>query len=84
MRCGQLLAETTPNNLLARFQCATLEEAFLILSKRQKDDKDKGITKANGTINEDEEILTHPLQIKNTSTHNGIQVRFESIERILF
>ncbi|XP_066602988.1 ABC transporter G family member 20-like [Prorops nasuta] len=35
MRCGKLLAEASPNQLLDRFQCETLEEAFLILSKRQ-------------------------------------------------
>ncbi|XP_014205513.1 ABC transporter G family member 20-like isoform X2 [Copidosoma floridanum] len=39
MRHGQLLAETSPTALLAAYQCASLEEAFLILSKRQNNAK---------------------------------------------
>ncbi|XP_015604185.1 ABC transporter G family member 23 [Cephus cinctus] len=44
MRCGQLLAESTPSQLLIRFQCDTLEEAFLTLSQQQKERQDLGIT----------------------------------------
>ncbi|XP_033209708.1 ABC transporter G family member 23 isoform X2 [Belonocnema kinseyi] len=44
MRCGQLLAESTPNQLLAKFQCLSLEEAFLALSQKQKENQDRGIT----------------------------------------
>ncbi|XP_011700769.1 PREDICTED: ABC transporter G family member 20-like isoform X2 [Wasmannia auropunctata] len=35
MRCGQLLAESSPQKLLERFQCSFLEEAFLKLCQSQ-------------------------------------------------
>jgi len=35
MRCGKLLAESSPQQLLEQFQCSTLEEAFLTLSQTQ-------------------------------------------------
>lgn len=44
MRCGQLLAEASPNQLLSKFQCLSLEEAFLALSQKQKENQDRGIT----------------------------------------
>ncbi|XP_032678963.1 ABC transporter G family member 23-like isoform X2 [Odontomachus brunneus] len=37
MRCGQLLAESPPYQLLEQFQCNSLEEVFLILSRTQED-----------------------------------------------
>ncbi|XP_032686251.1 ABC transporter G family member 20-like isoform X3 [Odontomachus brunneus] len=36
MRCGHLLAESSPYQLLERFQCNSLEEVFLILSQTQE------------------------------------------------
>ena len=35
MRCGKMLAELTPQKLLERFQCSSLEETFLKLCKAQ-------------------------------------------------
>lgn len=35
MRDGTLLAEESPNQLLIKHNCSTLEQAFLELSKRQ-------------------------------------------------
>jgi hypothetical protein len=35
MRDGTLLAEESPNQLLIKHNCSTLEQAFLDLSKRQ-------------------------------------------------
>jgi len=35
MRDGTLLAEESPNQLLLKHNCSTLEQAFLELSKRQ-------------------------------------------------
>ncbi|CAB0037804.1 unnamed protein product [Trichogramma brassicae] len=43
MRNGQLLAETSPNELLSSFHCSTLEEAFLQLSRRQNEEGVKGV-----------------------------------------
>ncbi|XP_014222492.1 ABC transporter G family member 20-like isoform X2 [Trichogramma pretiosum] len=43
MRNGQLLAETSPDELLSTFHCSTLEEAFLQLSRRQNEEGTKGI-----------------------------------------
>ena len=62
MRCGQLLAEASPNYLLSKFQCLTLEDAFLALSQKQKENQDRGIT---GTPTEflpevEEELSTIP------------------------
>ncbi|XP_011138866.1 ABC transporter G family member 23 isoform X1 [Harpegnathos saltator] len=37
MRSGQLLAESAPDQLLERFQCSSLEEVFLTLSRLQED-----------------------------------------------
>lgn len=44
MRSGKLLAETAPSQLLIRFKCQSLEEAFLNLSKQQEEQRIKGIT----------------------------------------
>ena len=38
LRNGQLLAESSPNELLERFQTDSLEEAFLALSQQQTED----------------------------------------------
>lgn len=38
MRGGILLAESSPSQLLQRFQCTYLEEAFLNLSQMQEND----------------------------------------------
>lgn len=35
MRDGVLLAEESPLDLMQRYQCSNLEDAFLILSKKQ-------------------------------------------------
>ena len=60
MRCGQLLAETTPTALLTKFQCPTLEDAFLILSQKQKDDQEKGMLVVGTEVIEDlDEVATH-------------------------
>ncbi|XP_071626504.1 ABC transporter G family member 20 isoform X1 [Temnothorax longispinosus] len=37
MRCGKLLAESSPQKLLEQFQCSFLEEAFLKLCETQND-----------------------------------------------
>ncbi|KAK2575824.1 hypothetical protein KPH14_007202 [Odynerus spinipes] len=37
LRCGKLLAEATPHQLLTRFQCENLEDAFLALSRLQQE-----------------------------------------------
>jgi len=37
MRCGKLLTESSPQQLLEQFQCSSLEEAFLTLSQTQSD-----------------------------------------------
>ncbi|XP_043268137.1 ABC transporter G family member 23-like isoform X2 [Venturia canescens] len=43
LRGGQLLAESSPSQLLAEFQCEHLEDAFLLLSERQKENQERGI-----------------------------------------
>ena len=59
LRCGQLLSEVSPNQLLAKFQCESLEEAFLNLSQRQKENQDRGITTLE-TFPDVEEIVVPP------------------------
>lgn len=39
MRGGRLLAESSPQELLDRFQCTSLEEAFLVLSQSQENNQ---------------------------------------------
>ncbi|XP_048514725.1 ABC transporter G family member 20 isoform X2 [Athalia rosae] len=69
MRCGQLLAENTPNQILAQFECETLEQAFLTLSQRQADRQNKEET-APEAVNE---VPTDLAEVTSStvSLHNG-------------
>lgn len=58
LRYGKLLAEASPYQLLIKFQCETLEGAFLALSQRQKDNYERGITETNQ--NEFDDIAPTP------------------------
>lgn len=60
MRRGKLLAETTPNDLLARCATDSLEEAFLILSQQQNDTINCDVVQSQEVVN----------QIQNTDTNN--------------
>ena len=53
LRNGQLLAESSPNELLERFQTDSLEEAFLALSQQQTEDlrRNNPIPDTSGGIN---------------------------------
>ncbi|XP_046742302.1 ABC transporter G family member 20-like isoform X1 [Diprion similis] len=69
MRCGQLLTESTPGQIMSQFQCPTLEEAFLTLSQRQADNQERGITEVVSN-----EVTSHNPTEVNSSTvslHNG-------------
>nr|XP_012220380.1 PREDICTED: ABC transporter G family member 23-like isoform X2 [Linepithema humile]XP_012220389.1 PREDICTED: ABC transporter G family member 23-like isoform X2 [Linepithema humile] len=55
IRCGRLLTESSPEQLLDRFQCSSLEEAFLIMSQTQENIAVTSITKAYGSKAEDTE-----------------------------
>ncbi|XP_012281429.1 ABC transporter G family member 20 isoform X2 [Orussus abietinus] len=72
LRSGKLLAESSPGELLARFRCDTLEEAFLILSQRQKERQD------GGQVESVTELTTELEEIVDTSgtdqgvTRNGL------------
>lgn len=55
MRDGTLLAEESPNQLLLKHNCSTLEQAFLELSKRQTrssimDREDENCVRINRTL----------------------------------
>ena len=62
MRCGQLLAEASPNQLLSRFQCETLEEAFLTLSQKQKANQEREIKDVSTNSLSDLEEVTIPSE----------------------
>ncbi|XP_043497831.1 ABC transporter G family member 23 [Polistes fuscatus] len=87
MRLGKLLIESTPDQLLDRFQCDNLEEAFLKLSKDQEENVNRNVTHNSEMLQETEfvETLVHhptnsssiPAQpIKNLSTTSG---RFKAL-----
>ncbi|XP_011506261.1 PREDICTED: ABC transporter G family member 20 [Ceratosolen solmsi marchali] len=62
LRCGQLLAETTPNVLLTKFQCTTLEEAFLVLSQKQMENQNKAVPEiGNGSVEDVDEVTTNSV-----------------------
>lgn len=46
MRCGQLLAESSPSDLLEKYQTNSLEEAFLSLSESQVQNPPDGIAQS--------------------------------------
>lgn len=75
MRHGQLLAETTPQALLARFQCTNLEEAFLILSQKQKENQDKGIVEVTNEFSDiPNDITTHSNAASRTDIRSSTNV----------
>ncbi|XP_063241501.1 ABC transporter G family member 20-like [Bacillus rossius redtenbacheri] len=73
MRNGKLLAEDTPDALLARHGRATLEEVFLQLSERQEQENLLSI--ANDARNRKPETVSGDLQPVNSelSPHHGVE-----------
>lgn len=59
LRNGKLLAESTPQKLLDRFQCELLEEAFLKLSEAQENNINLNETQEskedNDVLNQDQD-----------------------------
>lgn len=87
MRSGKLLIESTPDQLLDRFQCDNLEEAFFKLSKDQEENVNRNVTNSSEMLEETEFVETlvqHPTNstsipvkpIKNLSTTSG---RFKAL-----
>nr|XP_050869463.1 ABC transporter G family member 20-like [Vespula vulgaris]XP_050869464.1 ABC transporter G family member 20-like [Vespula vulgaris]XP_050869465.1 ABC transporter G family member 20-like [Vespula vulgaris] len=64
MRYGKLLAESTPNQLLDRFQCDNLENAFLELSKLQEDNRN--VSEINTNVNDNSEMI-HEMEFMEAS-----------------
>ena len=56
LRCGQMLAESSPNKLLQRFQTDSLEEAYLNLSQIQEQNQTQSI--ARFSSNEMSNVIT--------------------------
>ncbi|XP_058807804.1 ABC transporter G family member 20-like isoform X2 [Phymastichus coffea] len=86
LRCGQLLAETTPTKLLARFHCQSLEDAFLILSQRQKERRDKGILNVDNdrlAIDDLDEVFTNTIPSLQSDHRNNIDCIVNSEKQLL-
>lgn len=67
MRCGQLLIESEPNQILAEFQSESLEQVFLTLSQKQADNQARGITEV---VNETPPGIAE-VTASSTSLNNG-------------
>ena len=79
MRCGKLLAETSPAMLLMKFQCPSLEEAFLILSRQQKENRDKGIPEVEAEEPDGpEEVTTHTAPSSQNDLRSSTDVSNQS------
>ncbi|XP_043476598.1 ABC transporter G family member 23 isoform X2 [Leptopilina heterotoma] len=72
LRCGQLLAEAPPGHLLRKFQCQTLEEAFLALSQRQKDKQDRGIMEIETEYYSELDEVVSPAAPRKIGKKNSI------------
>ncbi|XP_003426606.1 ABC transporter G family member 20 isoform X2 [Nasonia vitripennis] len=85
LRCGQLLAETSPTALLNKFQCQSLEEAFLILSQKQKDNQDKGVlNSADSEVIEDlDEVATHSVPVSQNNLRSSTECIMSSEKQLL-
>lgn len=76
MRSGKLLAESSPNQLLARFQCDSLEDAFLELSRQQLENVNGNVNDNSETLHETEfveasiNLSTNPTNAATESTKN--------------
>ncbi|XP_063988689.1 ABC transporter G family member 20-like [Diachasmimorpha longicaudata] len=70
LRCGKLLAEASPGKLLARCNCDSLEEAFLLLSQKQNDSQ---VYRQNSLVDTElEEIRNdrHPDQNRSLASRD--------------
>lgn len=65
MREGQLLAEESPNRLLQIFNTETLEEVFLILSRRQEEGRLDNIT-STSTADQANSVMDVPVNTGST------------------
>ncbi|XP_057341035.1 ABC transporter G family member 20-like [Microplitis mediator] len=76
LRHGKMLAEMSPNKLLAKCRCDTLEEAFLMLSQKQNDTEEE---RRRSQINGDIECLTELEEISHYGLDlNGNEARRQS------
>ncbi|CAL1674062.1 unnamed protein product [Lasius platythorax] len=57
MRCGKLLAESSPQELLERFQCSSLEEAFLGLCQAQDSTMLANASEVQGVQDTEDDVL---------------------------
>lgn len=57
MRCGKLLAESSPQELLERFQCSSLEEAFLGLCQAQDSTMLANVSEVQGVQDTEDDVL---------------------------
>lgn len=58
MRCGKLLAESSPQELLDRFNCSSLEEAFLGLCQAQDSTMLENTSEVQAIKETEDEALT--------------------------
>lgn len=72
MRCGQLLAESTPNELLEQFQTDSLEDAFLTLSQLQVENQSSNVrqtrmaeTNITDVLADDSMYRNYPMKPKD-------------------
>lgn len=72
MRCGQLLAESTPNELLEQCQTDSLEEAFLSLSQLQVENRAGTFTQTHMTDTNITDVVTGYSYDENYSRKNRL------------
>ncbi|XP_046820334.1 ABC transporter G family member 20-like [Vespa crabro] len=81
LRSGKLLAETTPNQLMDRFQCDNLEDAFLELSRHQQDNINSNVNDNSEMLDETEFVegsINLPTKSMNASIKSTINLSVTS------
>lgn len=67
MRSGKLLAESSPNQLMEKFQCESLDEVFLNLSiKQEEQQKKESIETVQNDLSDSDTPLDVDLQDSST------------------
>ncbi|XP_076240281.1 ABC transporter G family member 20 [Calliopsis andreniformis] len=81
LRCGELLAETSPKDLLEQFQTDSLEEAFLNLSQQQTQIQARRLSQPTITPTEITNVVTLDSIYKNYSNQRKAPLRSSTTKR---
>lgn len=87
MREGRLLAEESPGRLLSIFNTETLEDVFLILSRRQEEGRLDDLSDTSGD-DQNNSVIEHAPSTTSVATfdiaHGSTDVCFLSLLFVIF